>query len=225
MQREWSASARPYRETTPSTGTNPWLQRWLQHPPTSAWQSMVPYEGASRASISRARIMATTTTADRRPVHRQHLASAETLEHYPVIAPTITGARVARKTRSAREYTIDPVAQIDWQELKLAFMDYVLKGKPKPALLKDKINYEVMGANRWRHSTSLGSVHGGVPMRLYFSSQKSEGLYSLANQQPPSDSLVTHEVDFVDRVNSTTSHSYPNPIVQGPLSYVTESIF
>ena len=124
-----------------------------------------------------------------------------------------------------REYTIDPVAQIDSQELKLEFMDYVLKGKPKPALLKDKINYEVMGANLWRHSPSLGSVHGGVPMRLYFSSQKSEGLYSLANRQPPSDSLVTHEVDLADRVKFHNYHSYPYPIVQGPLSYITESIF
>ncbi len=104
-------------------------------------------------------------------------------------------------------------------------MDYVLKGKPKPALLKDNINYEVMGANVWRHSPSLGSVHGGVPMRLYFSSQKSEGLYSLANRQPPSDSLVTHEVDLADRVKFHNFHSYPIPIVQGPLSYVTESIF
>ena len=64
-------------------------------------------------------------------------------------------------------------------------MDYVLKGQPKPALLKNNINYEVMGANVWRHTTSLGAVHGGVPMRLYFSSQKNEGLLSLVNQQPP----------------------------------------
>ena len=62
-------------------------------------------------------------------------------------------------------------------------------------------------------------------MRLYFSSQKSEGLYSLANRQPPSDSLVTHEVDLADRVKFHNYHSYPYPIVQGPLSYITESIF
>ena len=46
-------------------------------------------------------------------------------------------------------------------------------------------------------------------MRLYFSSQKSEGLYSLANRQPPSDSLVTHEVDLADRVKFHNYHSYP----------------
>ncbi len=62
-------------------------------------------------------------------------------------------------------------------------------------------------------------------MRLYFSAQKSEGLFSLVNRQPPSDSLVTHEVDLADRVKFHNFHAYPMPIVQGPLSYVTESIF
>jgi predicted acyl esterase len=62
-------------------------------------------------------------------------------------------------------------------------------------------------------------------MRLYFSSQKTEGLYSLVNRAPPSDSLVTHEVDLADRVKFHNYHSYPFPIAQGPLSYVTESIF
>ena len=105
-------------------------------------------------------------------------------------------------------------------------MDYVLKGKPKPALLENNINYEVMGANVWRHTTSLGAVHGGVPMRLYFSSQKSEGLLSLVNQQPPAGVIATNEVDFTDlKVKFHNFHYYPFPIVQGPLSYVTEKCF
>ena len=36
-------------------------------------------------------------------------------------------------------------------------MDYVLKGKPKPGLLDNNVNYEVMGANVWRHAPSLDS--------------------------------------------------------------------
>ncbi|HYJ40972.1 MAG TPA: CocE/NonD family hydrolase [Steroidobacteraceae bacterium] len=231
MQREWFLSGRPYREIDAVDGTpNPWLQRWLQHPAYDKyWQSMVPYEGDfARINIP---VLSITGYYDDGQISaleymKQHLAHARNPEHYLVIGPyDHFGASARTKPEVLREYTIDPVAQLDSQELKLAFMDYVLKGKPKPALLKDKINYEVMGANLWRHSPSLGSVHGGVPMRLYFSSQKSEGLYSLANRQPPSDSLVTHEVDFADRVKFHNFHSYPMPIVQGPLSYVTESMF
>jgi hypothetical protein len=132
---------------------------------------------------------------------------------------------LAQEAGTLREYTIDPVAQMDSQELKLEFMDYVLRGKPKPALLSNTVNYEVMGANVWRHSSSLGSIHGGVPMRLYFSPQKTEGLYSLVNQQPPSDAKVTHEVNLADRVKFHNFHARPMNIIEGPLSYVTESIF
>ena len=65
----------------------------------------------------------------------------------------------------------------------------------------------------------------GIPMRLYFSDQKDEGLFSLTNRQPPVGTKVVHEVDYKDRVKFHNFHSYPGQIVQGPLQYVTESIF
>jgi uncharacterized protein len=82
----------------------------------------------------------------------------------------------------------------------------------------------VMGANQWRHSSSLGAMHG-IPMRLYFSDQKEEGLYSLPNRQPPGNTAVVHEVDLADRTRFHNFHSYWGQIVQGPLQYVTESVF
>jgi len=232
MQREWFMSGRPYREIDAVDGTpNPWLQRWLKHPAYDKyWQSMVPYENDfAHVNIPVLTITGYYDDGQISALHymKQHLAHGRNPEHYLVIGPyDHLGTHARKKPEVVRDYNIDPVAQIDSQELKLEFMDYVLKGKPKPALLKDKINYEVMGANVWRHSPSLGSVHGGVPMRLYFSSQKSHGMNSLANRQPPSDSLVTHEVDLGDRQKWYHGyHAYPIAIVQGPLSYVTESLF
>lgn len=231
LPRDWFMSGRSYREIDAVDGTpNPWLQRWLMHPAYDKyWQAMVPY----RNDFAHVNIPVLTITgyyddAQISALHyfKQHLAFGRQPEHYVVIGPyDHLGTGWREKPAVLREYTIDPVAQIDSQELKLEFMDYVLKGKPKPALLANKINYEVMGANVWRHAPSLDSVHGGVRMRLYFSSQKSEGLFSLVNRQPPSDSRVTHEVDLADRVKFHNYHAYPMPIVQGPLSYVTESIF
>ena len=81
-----------------------------------------------------------------------------------------------------------------------------------------------MGANQWRHTPSLGAIHG-IPMRLYFSEQKDEGLFSLPNRQPPSNTKVVHEVDLSDRVKFHGAHSYAWRIVQDPLQQVTESIF
>jgi len=231
MRRDWFLSGRPYREIDAVDGTpNPWLQRWLDHPAYDKyWQSMVPYQG----DFAKVNIPVLTITGyyddgqiSALQYMKQHLAFGKNPEHYLVIGPyDHLGTHWSKKPEVLRDYTIDPVAQFDSQELKLQFMDYVLKGAQKPAMLENNINYEVMGANVWRHSTSLEAVHGGVRMRLYFSNHPSEGMMSLVNQQPPAGLVATHVVDLADRVKFHNFHSYPNPIVQGPLSYITESLF
>jgi uncharacterized protein len=232
LTRQWFESGRPLRDIDAIDGTpNPLLQRWLTHPSYDKyWQAMVPYE-SDFARINIPVLSITGYYADGQisalQYFKQHMARGRQPEHYLVIGPwDHLGTHGRRKDAVLREYAIDPVAQVDSQELKLQFMDYVLRGKPKPALLKDVVNYEVMGANVWRHATSLGAVHGGVAMRQYLSSQKSEGMYSLVNQQPPAGLIATHEVDLADRrVKFHGFHSWPNPIVQGPLSYITECLF
>jgi putative CocE/NonD family hydrolase len=232
MTGEWFASGRPFREIDAVDGTpNPLLQRWLAHPAYDQyWQAMVPYEN----DFSRIRIPVLSITGyyddaqiSALQYFKQHTSRNRDPEHYLVIGPyDHFGTHARRKSEVLRDYRIDPVAQIDSQELKLAFMDYVLRGKPKPALLENTVNYEVMGANVWRHTTSLGAVHGGVAMRQYFSSQKSGQRFLLVNQQPPAGLIATHEVDLADRsVKFHGFHSYPMSIVQGPLSYVTETVF
>ena len=231
LSRNWFTSGRPFREIDAIDGTpNPLLQRWLAHPAYDRyWQAMVPYEGDfARIGIP---VLSITGYYDDAQISvmqyfKQHMQYGRNPEHYLVIGPyDHLGTHWRKKPETLRGYTIDPVAQIDSQELKLQFMDYVLRGKPKPALLSNTVNYEVMGANVWRHATSLGAIHGGVPMRLYFSTQKSEGLNSLLNRQPPSDEVVTHEVDMADRVKFHNFHARPMAIIEGPLSYITESIF
>jgi putative CocE/NonD family hydrolase len=232
LTRKWFASGRPLREIDTIDGTpNPLLQRWLTHPSYDKyWQAMVPYEN-DFARVNIPVLSITGYYADGQisalQYFKQHMARGREPEHYLVIGPwDHLGTHRRRKDAVLRDYAIDPVAQIDSQELKLEFMDYVLKGKPKPKLLGNTVNYQGMGANVWRHATSLGAVFGGVPMRQYFSAQKSEGMLSLVNQQPPAGLITTHEVDLTDRtVKFHGFHAWQNPIVQGPLAYVTESVF
>jgi uncharacterized protein len=232
LTRKWFASGRPLREIDAIDGTpNPLLQRWLTHPSYDKyWQAMVPYEN-EYARIGIPVLSITGYYADGQisalQYFKQHMARGREPEHYLVIGPwDHLGTHGRRKDAVLRGYTIDPVAHVDSQDLKLQFMDYVLRGKPKPALLKNTVNYEVMGANLWRHTTSLGAVYGGVPMRLYLSAQKTDDKYSLVNQQPPAGIIATHEVDLADRrVKFHGFHTWQNPIVQEPLSYVTESLF
>jgi putative CocE/NonD family hydrolase len=234
LARKWFESGRPYREIDAVDGTpNPLLQRWLAHPAYDQyWQNMVPYQ----REFSHVRIPVLTITGyyDDAQISalaymKQHLRYGREPEHYLVIGPyDHVGTHARRKPETLRDYTIDPVAQMDSAELKLQFMDYVLKGKARPALLENNVNYEVMGANVWRHTTSLAAISGGVPMRQYFSAQKSDGgdYLLLVNQQPPAGNIATLEVDLADhQVKFHNFHSYPFPIVQAPLTYITESVF
>ncbi len=228
--RDWFVSGRPYRELDAVVGTpNPWLQRWLRHPAfDSYWQAMAPYDDDfARIQIP---VLSITGYYDAAQIsalsyYTQHVKWRPQSEHYLVIGPyDHFGTHAREKPAELGGYTIDPVAQIDSVELKLGFMDYVLKGKPRPQLLDVRVNLQVMGANQWRSGVSLDGMHG-IPMRLYFSAQKEEGLFTLPYRQPPSDSKVVHEVDLADRVRFHNFHSYPGQIIQGPLQYVTESIF
>jgi uncharacterized protein len=230
VSREWFVSGRPYREYDAIDGKpNPWLQRWLQHPAYDAyWQSMVPY-GKEFARIG---IPALTITGyyDDGQISalrylKEHVKHRRGAEHYLVIGPyDHFGTHARNKSANLRGYDIDAVAKVDSQELKIGFMDYVLRGGPKPELLRDRINYQVMGANRWRHVPTLAAMHPGTK-RLYFSRDAREGVMSLNAAAPAADSFVKHEVDLANRIIYHNFHAYPSPIVQRTLTQITEAIF
>jgi putative CocE/NonD family hydrolase len=230
MTRDWFASGRPYRELDAVDGTpNPLLQRWLRHPAYDAyWQRMVP-QGRELARVDFPVLSITGYYDDGQisalKYFKEHLAARRQAEHYLVMGPyDHFGTHARSKPEVLREYAIDPVAQMDSQELKLEFMDYVLRGGPRPKLLADRVNLQVMGANQWRHAATLDAMHG-IPMRLYFSEQRQDGMYTLPNRAPPTTSRVVHQVDLADRTRFHNFHAYPGQIIQGPLQYVTESIF
>jgi putative CocE/NonD family hydrolase len=230
MTRSWFASGRPYRELDAVDGTpNPWLQRWLKHPDYDEyWQRMVPQgREFARVDIPVLTITGYYDDAQISALHyfKEHVAHRRQGEHYLLMGPyDHLTSQARRKPEVLRDYTLDPVAQLDSRELMLAFMDHALLGKPRPERLADRVNVQVMGANEWRHAPNLDALHG-IPMRLYFSEQKQDGLYSLPNRAPPATSKVVHEVDLADRVKFHNFHAYPAQIVQGPLQFVTESIF
>ncbi len=230
LTRNWFTSDRPFRQIDAMDGTpNPWLQRWLQHPSYDAyWQSMVPYgKEYARIGIPALTITGYYDDGQISALHylKEHVKRRRHAEHYLVIGPyDHSGTHARNKPDKLRDYTIDAAAKIDSQELKMAFMDYVLRGGPKPALLEDRINYEVMGANEWRHVPTLAAMHT-TSKRLYFSKEPRGDLMALNAAAPAANSFVTHTVDFTDRVQFHNFHSYPAPIVQRKLQLPTEAIF
>jgi predicted acyl esterase len=90
------------------------------------------------------------------------------------------------------------VAQIDIGELRYQWFDFVFKGRPKPALLKNKVNYEVMGANRWKHAPSLAAMSNQT-LRFHLSAEPSGATYRLSARKPEGGAFITQTVDLADR--------------------------
>jgi putative CocE/NonD family hydrolase len=218
----WYASGRPYREIDRVDGTpNPWLQRWLLHPSFDRyWQDMIPY----KEEFAKINIPVLTVTGyyddgqgSALGFLSDHVKNNPGAEHYLVIGPyDHFGAQSSRKAAVLRGYAIDPVAQIDTPELTFEWMDYVLRGGPKPALLRDRINYEVMGANEWRHAPSLEKTHG-EKLTLYLTEVRADAkpgvLYRLSSEKPAQAGFLEQTVDFADRKTTNNNDSYPDPIV------------
>jgi putative CocE/NonD family hydrolase len=204
LQRQWYVSGRPYRELDHIDGTpNPVFNGWLEHPSYDAyWRALIPY----RDEFARIDIPVLTTTGyyDSGQIGalyyvREHLLHRPRAEHYLVIGPydhirgqrgTITPATGARQT-VLRNYALDEVAQIDIGELRYQWFDYVLRGGRKPALLADRINYEVMGANVWKHAASIEAMHDAT-LRLYL---RADGTLSRKMAR----GFTSHVVDLADR--------------------------
>jgi len=111
----------------------------------------------------------------------EHYKYKPDAQHYLVIGPYdhFTAQRgtiyaFGEKLDSIAGYPLDPVAQVDLSDLRFEWFDYVLRGGPKPALLKDKINYEVTGANVWKHAPSIAAMAART-MRLDLNAKHAAG--------------------------------------------------
>jgi uncharacterized protein len=188
---------------------NPCWDRWLQHPTYDAyWQGVAAY-GDDFAHID---VPVLTTTgyfegAGDGAVYylREHTQRNPRAQHYLLVGPYnhASGNRgtidvLGDAIDTVDGYRIDPAAHIDLGTLRYQWFDYVLKGGPKPAILQDTINYEVMGANVWRHVASLEAM-GPKRLRLYFTARAATQGYALSPEEPAAGPGPTLRVDLADR--------------------------
>lgn len=211
LDREWYATGRAYRDLDRIDGTpNPIFDQWLSHPSYDAyWQAMIPYQHEfARVTIPVLQTAGYYYGGPGAAVYyfREHYKYDPDAEHYLVIGPYdhFQGQRgvvdaLGDTTRVIAGYEIDPVARIDIvADLRYQWFDYVFRGGPKPALLGDKVNYEVTGANVWKHAPSFAAMANGF-LRFYLTSARTAGSYRLGTTRPTADSVVPLTVDLGDR--------------------------
>lgn len=223
LYHDWYVSGRAYRDLDRIDGTpNPFFDLWLQHPTYDAyWQSMVPFE----SEFARIKIPVLTTIgyygggAGAGVYYlTEHYKYNPAAEHYLLIGPYdhFTAQRGMLnelgepETTVSAGYALDPVALIDISELRYQWFNYVLKGGPRPDLLQDKINYEVMGANVWKHAPSLAAMSSGS-LRFYLTGPRSGAAYKMGPQNTAPDAFTPLTVDFKDR--SDVDRTAPDGIV------------
>ena len=193
-------------------GPNKIFQSWVAHPSYDKyWQNMIPYQ----QDFAQVNIPVLTTTGyyDGGQVgalyyYREHLKYNKNANHYLIIGPySHYGSQgfisIPDPEPFIAGYQIDPVANIHIHEIIFQWFDYILKGGKKPEILKDKVNYEVMGGNEWLHKPSLAKMNNDT-LRFYLSNQQSGDHYILSNQKPLKKEFLTETVDFADRKTSNT---------------------
>jgi predicted acyl esterase len=109
-----------------------------------------------------------------------------------------------------RNYKLDEAAQIDIRyDLTFEWFDYILKGKKKPSILKDKVNFQVMDTDTWMHKSSLSAMTNDT-LKLHLSEIKKGDFYSLTDKSKTS--KVDLLVDFKDRKTMNNTEYYPWPL-------------
>lgn len=221
---KWYRSGRPYREIDQVDGQpNPWLQRWLKHPAYDEhWQSMTAHgRDYEKLDIPILAIDGYYDDGQNDAVRRlqEHYQHRPKAEHYLVIGPyDHYGSREPVKPEVIRGYQVDPVAQMDTPELMFQWFDHIFKGGPKPALLKDKINYQVMGANVWRHAPSIAAMSDSS-RQFYLTST-----YELSPAKPATAAPLEMTVNFADRT-TVSANTYPGTIVTDELPAAQGFVF
>jgi len=218
LNHRWYATGGAYRDLYRIDGTpNPVFREWVSHESYDAyWRAMIPYrEEFARIAIP---VLQTAGYYFGGPgaalyYFTEHYKYRPTAEHYLVIGPYdhFQGQRgvvdaLGDTSTILAGYEIDPAARIDIvADLRYQWFDYVFKRAPKPVLLRDRVNYQVPGANVWKHAPSIGAM-SNRSLRFYLgterATERSDTALRLVEQRPREDKSIPLIVDFRDRSDS-----------------------
>ena len=202
LDRDWYASGRAYRERAAIDGSaNPVFAKWLQHPDYDRyWQAMIP-QGDEFAGID-IPVLATTGYFDGAQIgvlhyFREHLRHRPDADHTLLIGPYEHITMQVGVPPQVQGYAPEASARIDLQAVRLEWFDHVLKGAPKPEQLAGRVNWQVMGADTWRHAPTLDAMATRA-QRLYLVPGAAPAANILSMQAQPKAGVV-QRVDFADR--------------------------
>ncbi len=204
--KKWYVSGKAFRSLDSIEGRgNKIFQRWLQHPANDAyWQNMVAYKN----DFANINIPVLTTTGFFDPdqlgamyYFKQHHLYNKNATHYLLIGPYDHAGAQSAASSVVNGYQIDSVANISITKLAYKWFDYILKDSARPAILQDRVNYQVMGTNEWKHVPSLSKMNNDT-LTFYLSNVRAAQHYKLDTQPAATPEYIRQEVDFSYRGDS-----------------------
>lgn len=140
------------------------LREWISHPQIDAWyDSYAPTEAQFRA-IDMPILTITGSYDGDQPgalafykTHMRLADAARRAKHYLIIGPwDHAGTRTPQAQVGG--LTFGEASLVDLPKLHLDWYGWTMAGKAKPAFLKNRVAYYVMGADRWRYADTLEAV-------------------------------------------------------------------
>ncbi|MDN6885518.1 CocE/NonD family hydrolase [Variovorax sp. CAN2819] len=177
------------------------IRTWLTHPSHDRyWQKFLP----SAQQFARIDIPVLSfagyygADAGALYFHREHLRNRPQADTTLLLGPYDADSIRRGTVGTLRGYAPDPVARVDLPELRYRWIDHILKGASKPSLLLDRVNYQVMGADRWRHVPALDSPQR-TRLRLYLDTSGRGESHRLLPAPAAGSGSARLSVDLADR--------------------------
>ena len=181
----WRAAQRPPRALAALAASSPAVAPTQAHRLERLGRGRRPRRKAAPTSLA---VLATTGYFDVNESaslawlaaeHRRHPQGRERL----LIGPYDSQAMERGALPVLAGYAIDPSAIVDLRALRMEWFDHVLRGAPLPGLLAGAINFEVMGADTWRHAATVAAM-ANVSVRLYPNDTRTRDQYGLTGHEP-----------------------------------------
>lgn len=200
---------------------------YMQHPSyDDYWKKMIPYkEEFAKIDIPILSITGYYDDSQRGAMYyyNQHHKYAKNPNHYLLIGPYDHWTAQSKPQESLRNYKLDKSALINIEEdIIYQWFDYVLNGKEKPSILKDKVNFQVMDTDTWMHKPSLIAMTNDT-LKFHLSTTKIDDFYGLKSKVNPSE--IEMVIDFKDRESMNNTEYYPWPLEKDNINLKDGLIF
>jgi putative CocE/NonD family hydrolase len=208
LDEDWYRSGRRYRDLPSLPGRGSAVFRsWLNHPSYDRfWQKWLPF-GDEFASVN---VPVLTVTgyysagqAGALYYFTQHVERNAHADHTLLIGPFDEHAIEHGASASVRELGLDLAARIAPANVRYEWFAHVLRGAERPALLSGQINYQLDGANEWRHAPSLAALESNR-LRFYLAASPDGAPHVLAAAKQAAAMSLTETVDLRDRSDAAS---------------------